>query len=120
MRVLDKYFEALRIQDWKSLAACLAEDVERTGPYQDVVRGRQAYVDFLARVIPSLKGYELAVRRVRRLDGGSAVAEISELAEIEGARTETPEVLLFDFDEAGAILRVDIYIKQRPAARRTG
>jgi hypothetical protein len=119
MRVLEQYFEALRTRDWKRLAKCLAEDVERTGPYRDVVRGRQAYVDFLAKVIPSLSGYELVVRRVRRLDGGCAVAEISEFAEIDGARTETPEVLLFDFDEAGAILRVDIYIKQRPATRRT-
>jgi len=120
MRVLDQYFEALRSQDWKSLALCLAEDVQRTGPYLDVVRGKRAYVEFLSRVIPALQDYELRVRRVRKVDSASAVVELSEIVAVGGARTEFPEVLLFEFDEAGAILGIDIYIKQppaRPAAR---
>jgi predicted ester cyclase len=118
MRVLDAYFEALRTQDWPRLAACLAEDVHRTGPYLDVVQGRQAYVDFLARVIPTLPNYELVVHRVRTLDGGTALVELCELLDVQGVRTEFPELLLFDFDAAGAIVRVDVYIKQPPGARR--
>jgi hypothetical protein len=113
VRILDAYFEALRTQDWEGLARCLAADVHRTGPYLDVVQGRQAYVDFLSRVIPALKSYELQVSRVREPSPGSAVVELSEFAEVDGVRTEFPEVLLFDFDESGAILRIDVYIKQR-------
>jgi hypothetical protein len=112
MRSLDEYFEALRRQDWKRLAGCLAEDVRRSGPYLDLLRGRQAYVEFLARVIPTLPNYELVVRRTRRLGAGSALVELSEILDVAGVRTEFPELLVFDFDAAGAIAAVDIYIKQ--------
>ena len=112
MRALDDYFEALRTRDWKRLAGCLAEDVQRTGPYLDVLRGRQAYVEFLSRVIPTLPNYELRVRRTRELADGSALVELSEILDVDGVRTEFPELLLFDFDATGAIVRVDIYIKQ--------
>jgi hypothetical protein len=117
VRILDAYFESLRAQDWEGLARCLAEDVHRTGPYLDIVQGRQAYVDFLSRVIPTLKGYELQISRVREPSPGSALVEGSEFAEIDGVRTEFPEVLLFDFDESGAIARIDVYVKQRLAPR---
>ena len=33
---------------WDDVAACLAPDVERIGPYRDIVRGRDAYAEFLA------------------------------------------------------------------------
>jgi len=114
MRVLDTYFEALRAQDWERLATCLAEDVHRTGPYLDVVRGREAYVAFLSGVIPTLKNYELRVVRVRPVDADSAVVELTEIVDVGGVRTEFPEVLLFDFNEAGSIVRIDIYIKRPP------
>lgn len=114
IEALDRYFEALQTQDWENLAACLAEDVHRTGPYVDVVTGKQAYVEFLAGVIPTLKNYELKVHTVRPLDGGSALALLSEVLDVAGVRTEFPEALVFDFTETGLIQRVDIYIKQPP------
>jgi hypothetical protein len=122
MRALEEYFAALRSQDWKRLAGCLADDVCRSGPYLDVLRGRQAYVEFLSRVIPTLPNYELVVRRTRMLGAGSALVELSEILDVDGVRTEFPELLVFDFDAAGAIARVDIYIKQlggpsRPKSR---
>ena len=95
---------------------CLADDVRRTGPYLDVVRGRQAYVEFLAGVIPALRNYELKVFRTREFDGGSALVELSETLDVDGVRTEFPEALLFDFDEEGLILRIDVYIKQPPSS----
>lgn len=112
MEILERYFDALRAQDWTALASCLSEDVHRTGPYLDDVRGRQPYVDFLSKVLPSLSNYELAVARIRTLAPRSAIVELSETVDIEGARKEFPEVLLFDFDAQGLISRVDIYIKQ--------
>jgi hypothetical protein len=120
MRILDEYFEALRRQDWERLAACVAEDVHRTGPYLDVVRGRKAYVEFLAGVIPKLAGYELKVHRIRALDGAAAVVELSEFVETGGVRREHPEVLLFEFDATGAIRTIDIYLKQPPRPRQAG
>ena len=118
MRALDDYFQALRARDWDGLSACLAEDVRRVGPYVDVVRGRQAYVAFLSRVIPSLQNYQLRIERIRPLDAHSALAEISESVDVDGVRTEFPEVILFELDDAGAIRGVDVYMKQPP--RRSG
>jgi hypothetical protein len=113
MRVLHDYFDALRSRDWALLAKCVAEDVHRTGPYLDVVEGRQAYVAFLAEVIPSLPNYDLVVSRIRQTGSAAAVVELSEFTDVDGVRTEFPEVLLFEFDAGGAIRRVDVYIKQR-------
>jgi hypothetical protein len=118
MRVLDEYFDALRTQNWKQLARCLAEDVRRTGPYLDVVEGRKAYVEYLSRVIPKLPNYDLQVRRTRELGDGSSLVELSEFADVDGVRTEFPELLTFGFDAAGAIARVDIYIKQPGGPKR--
>ena len=114
MQALERYFEALRAQDWESLATCLADDVHRTGPYLDVVEGKTAYVEFLSGVIPTLIDHELKVFRIRELGGGSALVELSETLDVGGVRTEFQEALLFDFDEQGLILRIDIYIKQPP------
>lgn len=112
--VLDRYFEAMRTHDWADLAGCLAPDVHRTGPYLDVVEGRQAYVDFLARVLPTLGNYELCVTRTRALDAGAALVELTETLDVDGVSTEFPEALVFTFDGEGRILTVDIYIKQPP------
>ena len=112
MKILERYFDALRAQDWKALASCLSHNVHRSGPYLDEVRGRQPYVDFLSKVLPSLSNYELKVSRIRELAPHSAIVELSETVDVEGARKEFPEALLFDFDEQGLISRIDIYIKQ--------
>ena len=123
MQILEQYFEALRTQDWQGLAACLADDVHRTGPYLDVIRGKRAYIEFLSEIIPTLRGYDLEVHRIRPLDGGSALVELSEKLDVDGVRTEFPEALLFDFDSGGFILGVNVYIKQPPApaaSNRTG
>ena len=113
-RVLARYFEALQKQDWESLGSCLADNVHRTGPYLDTVHGKEAYVEFLAGVIPTLRNYALEVHEVRSLEGGSVLALLSEILDRDGVRTAFPEALVFDFDVDGLIQRVDIYIKQPP------
>jgi hypothetical protein len=118
--VLERYFDALRSHGWESLAGCLTDDVHRTGPYLDVVRGRQAYVEFLAGVIPGLPNYELRVSRIRELEGGSALVELNEVLDVDGVRTEFPEALVFDFAPDGRIQRVDVFIKQPPSRRQEG
>ncbi len=111
MRVLDRYFEALRSHDWEKLSGCLSQNVCRTGPYLDVVRGRDAYVKFLRGVLPRLPSYQLEVSRIRRLEDGSALVELSETIDLDGVATEFPEVLLFEFDGEGRIRTIDIYLK---------
>ena len=112
--VLERYFAAMRAHDWPALAETLADDVHRTGPFLDQVHGKQAYVGFLARVVPALRNYALDVARIRALEGGGALVELSESMDRDGGRRTYPEALLFGFDAAGRIARVDIFIKQPP------
>ena len=112
MEVLEHYVDALRAKDWSALADCLAPDVHRTGPYLDVVEGREAYLAFLSGVIPGLKNYDIRISRIDRLEGGAALVRLSEFLDVKGVRTEFPEALIFEFDSEGAIARVDIYLKQ--------
>ena len=112
MEVLEHYVDALRAKDWSALADCLAPDVHRTGPYLDVVEGREAYLAFLSGVISGLKNYDIRISRIDRLKGGAALVRLSEFLDLKGVPTEFPEALIFEFDSEGAIARVDIYLKQ--------
>ena len=116
MKVLERYFDAMRACDWPALADTLADDVHRTGPFLDEVRGRDAYVEFLAGVIPKLPNYALDVARIRPIAGGGAVVELAETIDRKGARFRTPEALLFEFDADGRIARVDVFIKRPPTS----
>jgi len=94
--------------DWEAMAACITDDVERTGPFGDVYRGKDAYVAFISELLPSLGGYAMKVDRVVYA-GPVAMAELTE--SVEG--TDTPESLVFDLADDGRIRRISIYI-QRP------
>lgn len=113
-RTLDRYFQALRDHHWNAVRACVSADVHRTGPYADVVVGREAYARFLAEVIPTLANYELRVHSIDRTECGDAWVKLSEFLDVEGRRTEHPEALHFGFDGEGLISRVDIYLKRLP------
>ncbi len=115
--VLERYFGALRSNDWETLAACVAEDVHRNGPYLDIVEGRAAYTAYLESVVPSLAGYALEVSRIDFLESGAALVRLSEHVEVGGRPTEFPEALVFEFDQDCTISAVDIYIKQPPGSR---
>jgi hypothetical protein len=105
----------VRRHDWAALAACLAPDVHRTGPYLDEVRGRDAYRDFLAGVVPKLEGYALEVHAVEPLADGGAWVLLSESMDRAGERRSHPEALRFAFDADDRIARVDVHLKQPPA-----
>jgi hypothetical protein len=94
--------------DWEAMAACVTDDIERTGPFCDTYRGKDAYVAFISELLPSLGGYAMKVDRVVYA-GAVAVAELTE--SVDG--TDTPESLVFDLADDGRIRRISIYI-QRP------
>jgi hypothetical protein len=94
--------------DWDAMAACVTDDVERTGPFCDVYRGKDAYVAFISELLPALGDYAMKVDRVVYA-GRMAMAELTE--SVDG--TDTPESLVFDLADDGRIARISIYI-QRP------
>lgn len=112
---VERYLAALARQDWEALAACLTDDVERIGPYNDVYLGREPYVAFLAQTLRSLEGYEL---RVSRLIAGQdvVVAELSETVDTPAGRRRTDEAIVFDLSPAGLIRRVAVFLRKSTAA----
>jgi limonene-1,2-epoxide hydrolase len=103
------YLDALASHAWDDIAAVLAPDVERIGPYNDVVRGRDAYAAFLRTTIEGLSGYELAVVRVLTA-AGAVVVELNETVDDGGTRLHTDEAVVFDVAD-GLITGVTVYLR---------
>lgn len=111
MTAPERYLDALARRDWEALAACVTDDVVRTGPYNDVVEGRDLYVAFLARTLASLRGYELRVARL--IDAGdTVVAELSETVDGPQGRRRTDEAIVFDLAASGLIRRVGVFLRR--------
>jgi hypothetical protein len=108
---VERYLAALGRQDWNALASCLADDVERIGPYNDVYRGRDPYVAFLAETLRALSGYELCVSRLIVGDT-TVVAELSETVDTAEGRRRTDEAVVFDLSPAGLIRRVGVFLRR--------
>jgi ketosteroid isomerase-like protein len=104
-----RYLDGLAAADWDAVAAVLAPDVERIGPYRDVFRGRTEYTAFLKATITSLSGYELVIADVIA-DGGRVAVELSETVDDGGARLHTDETVVFDVRD-GLITRVAVYLQ---------
>ena len=107
--VVHHYLAGLAAHAWPDVAACLAPDVERIGPYRDVVRGRDAYAEFLRTTIDALSGYDLQVERVV-VAGATVVAELNETVDDGDGRLRTDEAVVFDVDD-GLITRVAVYLQ---------
>jgi ketosteroid isomerase-like protein len=107
--VVERYLAGLAAHDWDAVAATLAPDVERMGPYRDKHRGREPYAKFLAETIGGLGGYRLDVDRV--LGAGPVVTvELRETVDDGDARLETSEAVIFDTDD-GLITEVAVYLQ---------
>ena len=114
--IVERYAATLSRQDWDGLRACLSPGCRRVGPYGDVYDTPDAYVAFLRKVIPSLPGYRMDVERVVYApDERTAVAELSETIDRDGAPFNTPEALVFDLTDDGLISHISVYIQTPPA-----
>jgi ketosteroid isomerase-like protein len=107
--VVHRYLAGLAAGDWAALAATLAPDIERIGPYRDVFRGRAAYAQFLETTVSALSGYELVVAGVIA-DGARVAVELRETVDDGGTRLHTDETVVFDVRD-GLIARVAVYLQ---------
>ena len=109
--VVRRYLDRLVAHDWEAMAACLAEDVVRVGPFGDTYTPRDPYVAFLAELMPALPGYSMRIDRVLSL-GRTVLVELTEVVDIGGSPLETPEALVFDLDAGDRIAHIAIYIQR--------
>jgi hypothetical protein len=115
--VVDRYLAGLAAHDWDAVAATLATDIERMGPYRDAFQGRDAYATFLAQTIDALGGYQIDVDRVH-LSGPTVTVELRETVDDGDARLETSEAVIFD-TVAGLITHVAVYLQTSERHPRT-
>jgi ketosteroid isomerase-like protein len=107
--VVQRYLDGLAAADWDAVAASLAPDVERVGPYRDTVSGRERYAEFLQNTISALSGYVLVVADMIA-DGNRVAVELSETVDDGDARLHTDETVVFDVAD-GLISRVAVYLQ---------
>ncbi len=105
-----RYLDALARQAWDELAATVAPDIERSGPYGDDFHGRDDYIAFLRSTLTMLSGYELHVERVIAT-GPTVVVELDETVDAEGGRLRTEEAIVFDVVD-DLITRVAVYLQK--------
>lgn len=100
-------------QDWDTARDLLSDDVSRIGPFGDTYTGSAPYLEYLIAVMSSLRGYRMDIERVIEGSGTrTAVAELTETVEMDGAAVVTPEVLIFDLDDDDDVIRsIRIYIR---------
>ncbi len=108
----ERYLHAVAQHDWPTVAACLANDVVRHGPFGDDVEGSEEYLSFLKRTMPSLPGYRMEIDQVSELGGRRAMVELREMIVVEGGPLETFECLVFDVGAEGLLTNISIYIRQ--------
>jgi len=109
--VVVRYLDRMVAHDWEAMAACLAEDVVRVGPFGDTYTPRDPYVAFLSDLMPALPGYSMRIDRVQSI-GRTVLVELTEIVEIGGSPIETPEALVFDLNDEGLIAHIAIYIQR--------
>jgi hypothetical protein len=113
--VVETYLERMVAHDFEAMAACLADDVVRVGPYGDTYTPRGPYVAMLSQLMPSLPGYVMEISRMAVLEADRLVlVELSETVEIDGTPLVTPEALVFELNADGLIAHISIYIQTWP------
>jgi ketosteroid isomerase-like protein len=113
--IVERYLGAIASHDWDVVRDCVADDLVRVGPYGDRYVGKDEYLAFIAKLMPSLHGYAMEVHRVTYASEVLAFAELAETVAVDGKPRRTPEVLVFELNGDGRIARVEVYI-QTPRA----
>jgi hypothetical protein len=114
--VVERYLEFLTAHDWDGLATTIADEgLSREGPFCDLIEGKDHYVAYLRKILTTLKGHRLDVKRVSHVDNRVSFVELTESFEIDGASAAWPECLLFEQNDDGLISHVSVFFKQQQA-----
>lgn len=103
--------------DWAPLAEMVATDeFERIGTFLEVQNWQQ-YTEMLTRWAAASAGFETSPRRIFEL-AGYVYYEIEERHVHRDGVTVVNSMTVFEFDEAGKIRHLDVYLQQaRPDSR---
>ncbi|WAJ45496.1 nuclear transport factor 2 family protein [Mycobacterium sp. Aquia_216] len=114
--IVEQYLKCLTDHDWDGLAATVADEgLTREGPFCDVIEGKAHYLAYLRKILTTLAGHRLEVRRVSHVTDRVSYVELIESFEIDGMAVSWPECILFEQGDGGLISHVSVFFKQRRA-----
>lgn len=103
---------------WEPLARFVAtDDFSRVGPFKDAMRWRE-YVAFLTGWAPT-RHWECSFRRITE-SGNLVFLELEERNEPGNSATAANSLSVYEFDDAGLLRRLDVYLQLPAPARRPG
>ena len=103
--------------DWSVLAELLAiQEFERVGPFHDAVDW-PAYVQLLSQWVNHSQGWDPVIKRITEVPG-LVYVQCEEMI-THGDRVDPFYSLsLYEFNDAGKIRRIEVYMQQEAAAPR--
>jgi hypothetical protein len=113
-----RFWEAVAARDFATCGQHLADNVLRIGPRQmedDTIEGRDAYLEFLVRVISAMPSYRNVTHDLTASADGSRVyiqcTEWSSPGSGSAQEVEVPLCMVCDLDDDALITKIDIYWK---------
>ena len=108
------YVEGMVALDWAAIRKSLADDCVRVGPFPEhEFNGADAYVAFLADVLPTVENHTITVDRWLTADDRSYV-EITERLTRDGAPVESRVCLACDLAPDGKLQRIEGFLRRLP------
>ena len=105
---VERFFAHLSARDWSSLRAELAPEVERVGPFADLVAGREAYLTMLEAAVPADYGNDVHAV-LYAADDRAAFARVTEHLGYPDETLHLEEAYAFGLDDAGRISRIEVF-----------
>jgi hypothetical protein len=104
------------LADWSPLADLVAvEEFERVGPFHDALDWR-AYIELLSQWVNHSQGWNPVIKRITEVPG-LVYVQCEEMI-TNGDRIDPFYSLsLYEFNDAGKIRRIEVYMQQEAAAR---
>lgn len=99
-------------EGWRELAAMVdTAKFERVGNFLEVVTW-QEYAEMLTQWAVAA-GWEFTFKRITEVDN-RVIQELEERSEVGGGKSTVNSVSVYEFDKAGKIVHLDIYLQMKP------
>ena len=119
-----RYWKAAAEQDHATIGDLVSSDVFRSGPLNstvDDVKGRELYCEYVRKIQEHLSTYRNVTHDLLASpDGRRAYLHCTEWDGVGGTEIEVPMILVFDFNDAGLMTKIDIFWKSTADAAQYG
>lgn len=117
---ISEYFDAMARRDWSAIRACLSENFQRRGPYEDHAwDDPDSYIAFLTALLPGLQGQKVEITDWL-VEGSRVHVNVTETIQVDGAPHTVRCAATFDLDQGGRIERNEVFVRRLTPSERAG